>query len=247
MDWATRMAAVRERGPRRPLLRHVLLCLALYDTSEDPWVFGGRLEQETGYSDRAIRRALRELVLMGWIEPQTPPNPEDWRQLSRNQHVGGPWQAEAPPRVHGHLGGCLPGGKGCRTRYRILYPAQPGAERPPGRNVGKGERGATRGNGGPDDQGGTPPSDPSTRGNGGPTRGNGGPNKGEPRSPDWVSEREEEGSGGAAPPLPPGGGRPPGRQRSERAHAPGAPAGRCRGPWPPRQFARRWCAGRQRR
>lgn len=221
MDWSARMAAVRERGPRRPLLRHVLLCLALYDTSEDPWVFGGRLEQETGYSDRAIREALRELVLLGWIEPQTPANGEDWRQVSRNQHRGGPWQPEARPRVHGHLGGCLPGGTGCRTRYRILYPEHPGAERPRGRKVGKGERGATRGNGAPLTPGGDTPLPTPTRGNGAPTRGNGAPNKGEPRSPDWVSEREEERSGGAAPPSPQAVVAP------QRASAPGDPL--CRG------------------
>lgn len=212
MDWASRMAAVRERGPRRPLLRHVLLCLALYDTSDDPWVFGGRLEQETGYSDRAIREALRELVIIGWIEPQTPANGEDWRQLSRNQHVGGPWQPEARPRVHGHLGGCMPGGTGCRTRYRILYPEQPGAERPRGRKVAKGERGAARGNGAPPTTGGGTPLPTTPRGNGAPPRGNGAPNKGEPASPDWVSERERKRSGGDAPPSP-------------QAAAPGSPYG----------------------
>lgn len=212
MDYTERMKALRERGPRRPLLRHVLLCLVLYDTSKDPWVFGGRLEQETGYSDRAIREALRELVLLGWIEPQTPPNGEDWRQLSRNQYVGGPWQPEARPRVHGHLGGCMPGGTGCKTRYRILYPEHPAAERPRGRKSGKGERGATRGNGAPPTTGGDTPATDHTRGNGAPPRGNGAPNKGEPRSPDWGSESDPEGSGGDAPPSP-------------QAGAPGSPYG----------------------
>lgn len=195
MDYKTRMELVRLNGPRRPLLRHVLLVLALYDGEDGDLVFGGRLEQETGYSDRAIRGALRQLVLMGWLKPEKAASASDPRMVSCNQYG-----ASANDRVHGHLGGCRAGGKGARTRYWITYRSEPAPEPERKRKAKKGERGAAQ-------EGGTgrrdlPPCD-DTRGNGAPWKGERGANKGEPRSPYTVLNRDRKIDAGGIPPPPP--------------------------------------------
>lgn len=194
MDYKQRLQAVRDFGPRRPILRHVLLCLVLWDTGEDRLVYGGRLEHETGYTDRAIRRALRELVECGWLQPEKPAR--DGLD-SKNQY------GEAPrARVHGHTGGCLPGGVGHKTRYFVTYRSSPCQEPKRGRNVAKGERGSPI-------QGGTgvrsdPPIVPG-RGNGGPEKGERGSEQGGTAFPRLDIEREiEREMAGGYPPLPPG-------------------------------------------
>ncbi len=190
MDYQQRIKLVREFGPRRPLLRHVLLCLALWDTQADRLVYGGRLEHETGYTERAIRNALRELVELGWLQPEVPPR--DGLD-SRNQYG-----EAAKQRVHGHTGGCKAGGVGFKTRYFITYRTTPCGE--PLRR--KGERRAPM-------EGGTPfrAADASD-----PGRGNAVPNKGERRSeqggtpcPRFDIERDiQRDMAGGYPPLPPG-------------------------------------------
>lgn len=193
MDYKQRLQLVRDFGPRRPLLRHVLLCLALWDTQADRLVYGGRLEHETGYSERAIRQALRDLVILGWLQPEV--EPRDGLD-SKNQY------GEAPsPRVHGHTGGCRAGGIGFKTRYFITYRTTPTAEPPRGRKVAKGERGAPI-------QGGTgrrsTAPDVPGRGNGAPQKGAAGAEQGGAPFPRFSFERGiEKDMAGGVPPLPP--------------------------------------------
>jgi hypothetical protein len=250
MDYIKRMELVRLYGPRRPILRAILLCLALYDNQDDHLVYGGRLQEETGYCERAIRYALRELVAMGWLKPEKAPNPADHRQVSRNQYTGGIYQSAAAERVHGHLGGCRPGGEGAKTRYYITYRTERAAERPRGRNVAKGERGAPLkgARGAAADQ-----TEAPTRGHPVPTRGHPVPNKGAPRAPDSRSEIEIDCDAGGGPPGPPKDGvtgspygEPPSlsrqgpQDRLPGADAPEGPQGHQDMPTRGRQLRNRW-------
>lgn len=194
MDYKQRLQLVRDFGPRRPLLRHVLLCLALWDTQADRLVYGGRLEHETGYSERAIRQALRDLVLMGWLQPEVAPR---GGLDSKNQY------GEAPaPRVHGHTGGCRAGGIGFKTRYFITYRTTPPGEPLPARKVAKGERGAPIEGG--TGRRSTAPDVPG-RGNGAPQKGEAGAAEGGAPCPRLGIERDREREmAGGYPPLPPG-------------------------------------------
>lgn len=192
-----RLLCIRRYGPRRPILRHILEVLSFWDSNAGQLVYGGTLEADTGYSDRAIRDALRDLVVLGWLRPEIGPNLTDPRLESKNQYGPAP-----RPRVHGHLGGCMPGsgkGVGRKTRYWITYRTSVADEPPPCRKVG-------RGNGAPP-EGGTGRRDPEPidpeRGNGAPIRGKRAPDKGAPRSPDPLCNPVSIQYRGDTPPLPP--------------------------------------------
>lgn len=197
MNFGERINCIRDNGPQQPLLRFVLLCLALWDKTGDDWVFGGRLVQETGYSERAVREALRCLVLLGWLRPEK--GPSSTLPASQNQYG-----AINRQRVHSHLGGCRIGGEGNKTRYQIAYLTAPVVEPPRGRNVAKGERGAAGGGTGRRYDAFIA----QQRGNGAPQRGNGAPNKGAPRSPDREGKEKEIYGGVGTPPTPRKGGEP---------------------------------------
>jgi hypothetical protein len=190
MDYKQRLQLARDFGPRRPLLRHVLLCLVLWDTQADRLVYGGRLEHETGYSERAIRKALGELVELGWLQPEVAPR----EGLDSVNQYG----ESRRPRVHGHTGGCKAGGIGFKTRYFITYRTSPcGEQLPP-----KGARRSPL-------EGGTafphPPADEAGRGNAVPQKGERRAAEGGTAFPRLDIERDrEKDMAGGYPPLPPG-------------------------------------------
>lgn len=198
------MERLRLNGPRSPVQRFIMRVLAGFDKTGHDWVFGGTLEDDTGYSDRAIRENLRQLVIAGHLEPEC--GPSDTLPLPRNQYG-----TITRKRVHSHLGGCRPGThEGEKTRYRIIYRDHPPVEAPRTgrRKAKKGERGSPiEGGMGLRTDGGDTPLHDQRRGNGAPRRGNGAPNKGEPASPDR-EEKEIDRDAGGTPPYPPEGGEP---------------------------------------
>lgn len=189
LQWLDRLAIVRKNGPRRHTLRHMLEWLVSQDSNPGQWVYAGTMHDDTRLSERCIRDGLRDLVLLGWLVPEIEAGTDD-------RTIG---------RTHGHMGGCRIGGKGCCTRYRIVYLATRADEPAPRRKVKRGhgapqEPGTGRRESDPE----TSPADPTSR-QGAPETGQGAPNKGAPRAPDPL-HTIHKGSviGGDTPPTPPG-------------------------------------------
>lgn len=70
MSWQASAWAIRQQIVRAPTVRHVLLCMSNYADQDGKAAFpsNASLQADTGLSERAIRKAMRELQEAGLIK-----------------------------------------------------------------------------------------------------------------------------------------------------------------------------------